>query len=40
MFISQDADWDPEHSGRKLCYVGYDPIPQHYEPEETVYFDP
>ena len=42
IFMSQDADWDPEHSGRRLCHVEHDPIPQYqyYDPEEPIYFDP
>ena len=40
VFMSQDADWDPEHNGRKLCLVEFDPISQHFEPDEKIYFDP
>lgn len=38
--MSQDADWDPEHSGRRMCLVEFDPIPQHYYPDEKIYFNP
>lgn len=40
IFMSEDADWDAEHHERNLCVVQFDPVPQHFEPDEKVYFDP
>lgn len=40
IFMSQDADWDPEHNARKLCLVEFDPIPQYYGPGEKIFFNP